>query len=139
VLNEAPRDRAADLVALILARHDAAGELTDRPLDVAKLECRTRPRRERRKPDHELIRALHRLDETERRIQRLDREIAGIEASQHRRARHLAAHSADAVELAAIDRVLGRRLDDQIARVVKDPPAYITKALGRRPREPCLE
>jgi hypothetical protein len=100
---------------------------------TAKLECRTRPRKQRRLPDHELTRAHHRLDETERRIQRLDSEIAGLEAGQHRRASHLAAHSADAVELAEIDRVLGHRLDDQIARVVTDPPGYIAKALGTRP------
>src|SRR5690606_1835760 len=129
VLNEAPRDRAADLAALVAARHEAARDVIDRRLDVAKLECRTRPWRERRQPDHDLVGAQHRLDEGERRIERFDHEIAGLEASQHRRASHLAAHAADAVELAEIDRVLDRRLHDQIVRIVNDPPAYITKSL----------
>jgi hypothetical protein len=134
VLNEAPRDRAADLAALVTARHSAARDVIDRRLEVAKLECRTRPWRERRQPDHELTQAQHRLDEGERRIERFDHEIASLQASQHRRASHLAAHAADAVELAEIDRVLDRRLHDQIVRIVNDPPTYITKTLRARPR-----
>ncbi len=133
VLNEAPRDRATDLAALATARHEAARNVIDRRLDVAKLECRIRPWRERRQPDHDLAHAHLRLDEGERRVERLDHEIAGLEASQHRRASHLAAHAADAVELAEIDRILDRRLHVQIARIVNDPPAYITKTLGTRP------
>lgn len=125
---------AADLAVLVTARHEAARDVIDRRLEVAKLDCRTRPWRERRQPDHDLMRAHHRLDEGERHLERLDHEIAGLETSQHRRASHLAAHSADAVELAAIDRVLDRRLHDQIARTVNDPPAYIAKTLGTRPR-----
>ena len=139
VLNEAPRDRAADLAALVTARHSAARDVIDRRLDVAKLECRTRPWRERRQPDHELVGARHRLDEGERRIERFDQEIAGLQASQHRRASHLAAHTADALELAEIDRVLDRRLHDQIVRIVNDPPTYITKTLGTRPRSGELD
>ena len=133
MLNEAPRDRATDLAALVTARHQVARDVIDQRLEVAKLECRTRPWRERRQPDHDLTRAQHRLDEGERRLERLDHEIAGLEASQHRRASHLAAHSVDVVELAEIDRVLDRRLHDQIVRIVNDPPTYITKTLGTRP------
>ena len=133
VLNEAPRDRATDLAALVTARHQVARDVIDQRLEVAKLECRTRPWRERRQPDHDLTRAQHRLDEGERRLERLDHEIAGLEAGQHRRASHLAAHSVDVVELAEIDRVLDRRLHDQIVRIVNDPPTYITKTLGTRP------
>ena len=116
MLNEAPRDRAADLAALVAARHEAARDVIDRRLDVAKLECRTRPWRERRQPDHEPMRAHHRLDEGERRIERFDHEIAGLEASQHRRASHLAPHSADAVELAEIDRWLAAELPPERRR-----------------------
>ena len=134
VLNEAPRDRATDLAALVTARHEAAHDVIDRRLEVVKLECRTRPWRERRQPDHDLTQAQHRLDETERCVERLDHEIAGLGASQHRRASHLVAHAVDAVQLAEIDRVLDRRLHDQIVRIVNDPPTYITKSLGTRPR-----
>lgn len=133
VLREAPPDRAADLAALVAARRDAAADVRARRSEVAELEGRTRPWRERRQPDHELTRAQHRLAEGEERVVLLDRQINGLEASQHRRASHLAAHEADQVELAEIDHVLDKRVRDQITRVVKDPPTYVTKTLGPRP------
>jgi conjugative relaxase-like TrwC/TraI family protein len=133
VLREAPPDRAADLAALVAARREAEAAVRARRSEVAELEGRTRPWRERRQPDHELTRAQHRLGESEQRLDGIVRQIGGLEESQHRRASFLAAHDADRVELAEVDHVLDKRLQTQIARVVKDPPSYIAKSLGPRP------
>ncbi len=133
VLREAPPDSADDLVALVEARRTAEATDRARRSEVAELEERTRPWRQRRQPDLELTRAQHRLNESEHRVAVVVREISGLEASEHRRASHLAAHHSDRVELAEIDHVLDHRLQTQISRVVKDPPSYITKTLGPRP------
>lgn len=133
VLREAPPDRAADLAALVEARRQAEAAVRDRRSEVAKLKERARPWRERRQPDHELTQAQHRLNESEQRVEGIVRHIGELEASEHRRASHLAAHHIDRVELDEIDHVLDNRLQTQITRVVKDPPTYITKTLGSRP------
>ena len=100
---------------------------------VAQLESRKRTRKERRQPDVTLLTQRHNLAHFEQQASRLDREIAGLHASQHRRASHLAAHGADRIELDAIGEVLDSRVRDQTNRAVADPPGYITKILGPRP------
>ena len=80
---------------------------------VAALECRKRPRRERRLPDVDLLTQRHNLAYFEHQAERLDREIAALHANQHRRASHLAAHRADRVELDAIGDVLDERVSDE--------------------------
>ena len=104
-------------------------------LSVAKLECRKRPRKERRLPDVDLLTGKHNLAHFEQQANRLDREIAALHTSQHRRASHLAAHGAHQVEIDEIGDVLCERVGRQTTRVVQDPPNYITKAIGPRPSE----
>jgi hypothetical protein len=134
VLDDAPPDRSADLAALSKSRREAERKLHEQRLSVAKLDTRKRPRRERRLPDVDLVNARHNLDYFEQQVLRLDREIAALHSSQHRRASHLAAHRAEQVELDAIDDVLQERVRQQTNRVVQDPPTYITKTLGPRPK-----
>lgn len=81
----------------------------------------------------ELIRATSRAENRQDRADRLDAEIASLEASQHRRRSHLAAHEVDAHQLKAIEAVIDGRTDKAIARSITDPPSYITKSIGRRP------
>ena len=57
ILDQAPPDRSRDLDALTKTRRAAVSELKQANFDVARLECRKRPLRERRKPDVELIHA----------------------------------------------------------------------------------
>jgi hypothetical protein len=68
-------------------------------------------------------------------VDRLDHEIAALHSSQHHRASYLAALGAERVELDAIDDVLQERLRQQTNRTVQDPPTYITKTLGPRPKD----
>ena len=133
ILDEAPPDRTADLAALVESRANVENQVRDQALEVARLEGRKRPRRERRKPDVELLTRQHNLANVEQQAERLDREITALHANQHRRDSHLAAHTADRIELDSIDRVLRDRLRQQTNRVVQDPPSYITKTLGPRP------
>ena len=133
ILDEAPPDRSADLAALIESRRKAEIQERESALAVAKLECRTRPRKERRLPDVDLMTAKHNVDRFELQADRLDREITALHANQHRRVSHLAANRAEQVELDAIGDVLRERLRQQTNRVVHDPPSYITKTLGKRP------
>ena len=100
-----------------------------------QLECRKRPRKQRRLPDVELVNAKRNLSYFELQADRLDHEIAALHASQHGRASHLVAYRAQHVELDAIGDVLDERLRQQTNRVVQDPPTYITKTLGPRPND----
>jgi hypothetical protein len=92
-----------------------------------------RPLRQRRRPDVELVTAQNRRTPIEVRAERLDGEISGLQASQHRRRSHVAAHHVDQTELDAIGDVLRERTHQQATRAVTDPPSYITKSLGPRP------
>jgi hypothetical protein len=69
VLNEAPRDRATDLAALVTARHEAARDVIDRRLDVAKLQ----------RPTH-----LHHQDTRHTPPQRRTRPAVGQGRHRHR-------------------------------------------------------
>jgi hypothetical protein len=111
----------------------AIDESAEANTEVGSLHGRKRPLRERRKPDTKLIRATSRAENRADRVDRLDAEIASLEASLHRRRSHLAAHEADAHQLKAIESVIDGRTQKAIARSVTDPPSYITKSLGRRP------
>ena len=133
VLDQAPPDRSADLVALTRSRREVESKVQETKRSVAQLESRKRPRRERRLPDVTLFTQRHNLAHFEQQASRLDREIACLHASQHRRASHLAAHGADRIELDAIGEVLDDRIRQTTNRAVADPPGYITKILGRRP------
>jgi hypothetical protein len=139
VLEEAPPDRSADLTALSKSRRETERKLHQQHRSVAELETRKRPRKERRLPDVDLINARRNLDNFEQQALRLDREIAALHSSQHRRASHLTAHRAEQVELDAIDDVLQERLRQQTNRTVQDPPTYITKTLGTRPKDRDLD
>lgn len=133
ILSAAGPDRERDLDALVASRAVAIDDLAEANADVGALQGRKRPLRERRKPDTELIRATSRADNQQDRIDRLDSEIASLEASRHRRRSHLAAHQADAHQLKAIEAILDGRTQKAIARSVTDPPSYIVKSLGHRP------
>jgi conjugative relaxase-like TrwC/TraI family protein len=133
ILDQAPPDRSADLAALAESRRKVETQMRETALSVAKLECRTRPRTERRLPDADLMTAKHNVGHIERQAERLDREIATLHASEHRRASHLTAHRAHQVELDSIGDELRERVRQQTNRVVNDPPSYITKTLGKRP------
>ena len=133
ILDQAPPDRSADLAALVESRRKVEIQVRERALSVAKLECRKRPRKERRLPDVDLMTQQHNLGHFEQQAERLDREIAALHANQHRRASHLAAHGAHQVELDSIGDELRERVRQQTNRVVQDPPSYITKTLGKRP------
>jgi hypothetical protein len=135
ILDQAPPDRSADLAALVEARREVETKLRELRLSIAKLECRKRPRKERRLPDVDLLTGKHNLAHFEQQADRLDREIAALHTSQHRRASHLAAHGVHKVEIDAIGDVLHERAGQQTTRVVQDPPSYITKAIGPRPSE----
>ena len=115
------------------SRRDVESKVDETKRSVAQLESRKRTRKERRQPDVTLLTQRHNLAHFEQQASRLDREIAGLHASQHRRASHLAAHGADRIELDAIGEVLDSRVRDQTNRAVADPPGYITKILGTRP------
>ena len=134
ILDEAPPDRSADLSSLVAARREVETKLQQQRRSVASIEVRKPPRRERRLHEFDLMTGRHNLAHFERQAERLDREIAALHASQHRRASHLTAHHADRVELEAIGHVLDERIGQQTNRAVADPPSYITRALGRRPR-----
>lgn len=133
VLGQAPADRSADIAALIESRRDIERKLRETKLSVATLECRKRPRRERRLPDVDLLTQRHNLAHFAGQAERLDREVAALHTSQHRRASHLAAHGADQIELEAIGDVLRERVRQNTNRAVADPPSYITRTLGARP------
>ena len=133
ILGAAGPNRQRDLDSLVASRAVAIDELAEASAEVGALRDRKRPLRARRKPDTELIRATSRAENQADRVDRLDAEIASLEASQHRRRSHLAAHEADAHQLKAIESVLDGRTQKAIARSVTDPPSYITKSLGRRP------
>jgi AAA domain/TrwC relaxase len=133
VLDQAPPDRSADLIALARSLREVESKVEETKRSVAQLESRRRPRKERRLPDVTLFTQRHNLAHFEQQASRLDREIAGLHASQHRRASHLAAHRADRIELDGIGDVLDKRVRDQTNRTVADPPSYITKVLGTRP------
>jgi conjugative relaxase-like TrwC/TraI family protein len=135
ILDQAPADRSADLAALVESRRKVEIQVRETALSVAKLECRKRPRKERRLPDVDLITQQHNLGHFEQQAERLDREVAALHASQHRRASHLVAHRAHQVELDSIGDELRERVRQQTNRVVHDPPNYITKTLGKRPVE----
>jgi hypothetical protein len=139
VLAEAPPDRSQDLAALVRTRSDTVSELKQARFDVARLECRRRPMRERRKPDVELIHATNQASQAQDRLDRLDNEITALQASQHRRRSHLAAHRGDALQLDAIDGVLAERVRTTVVRDVADPPHYITRVLGPRPADRGLD
>jgi hypothetical protein len=133
VLGAAGPNRQRDLDSLVASRAVAIDELADADAEVGALQGRKRPLRDRRKLDTELIRATSRAENQQDRVDRLDSEIANLEASQHRRRSHLAAHEADAHQLKAIEAVLDGRTQKAIAHRVTDPPSYITKSLGHRP------
>lgn len=135
LLAEAPADRTADLDALVESRREVDEQLLEQRELIAALQGRKRSRRERRLPDVDLMTAKHTLAHVERQATRLDREIAALHASQHRRASHLVAQRVEQIELDAIDDVLGERLRQQTNCAVQDPPSYITKALGPRPAD----
>jgi uncharacterized protein (UPF0335 family) len=109
ILTEAPPNRSGDLAALIESRRDIGQQVRDYSSRVETLETRKRPRKERKLPDVDLLTTRHNLHHFQERAERLDREITSLQANQHRRASHLAAHSADRVELHAIVRVLDDR------------------------------
>jgi conjugative relaxase-like TrwC/TraI family protein len=139
VLNQAPPDRSRDLDALIKTRRSAVSDLKQANLNVARLDCRKRPLRDRRKPDIELIHANNQASQAQDRLDRLNWEITDVQAGQHRRHSHLAAHRADALQLDAIDHVLTERIRTTVVRDVTDPPTYITRALGPRPTDRQLD
>ena len=133
MLDQAPPDSSADLAALTKSRQDVTANIEGTRDDIARLEGRKRPRKQRRFPDVDLQVRQHNLAAFEQQADRLDRAITGAHASQHRRASHLAAHHADRIAMNEIDRVLGERLREHTTRTVHDPPGYITKTLGPRP------
>lgn len=133
VLDDAPPDRSADLAALVESRRDIQSNLCDSRINVATLECRRRPLRDRRKPDVDLINACHNLGYFTRQADKLDAEIIRLETSQHRRHTHLAAHDAEQHKIDAIDSVLHERVRQNVLRAVAEPPSYITRPLGPRP------
>ena len=90
-------------------------ELAEANAEVGALRDRKRPHYERRRPDAELIRATSRAENRKDRVDRLDSESARLEASQHRRRSHLAAHEADALQLKAIEAVIDGRTQEAIA------------------------
>jgi AAA domain len=139
VLAQAPPDRSRDLDALVESRWVAATELKQANLNVARLECRRWPLRDRRKPDIELIHANNQASQAQDRLDRLDSETTHVQASEHRRRSHLAAHRTDALQLDAIDHVLAERIRTTVVRDVTDPPNYITRALGPRPTDRRLD
>jgi conjugative relaxase-like TrwC/TraI family protein len=139
VLDQAPQDRTADLRALGESRREVAVAIHDQAESVAALKRRRRPWRQRRQPDYDLTRAEVHLGYYERQAERLDREIATIHASQHRRASHLVAHRVDAAELDDLNKALAERLRQQTTRSVLNPPSYILKLLGPRPPDPTTD
>ena len=82
VLGEAPPDRSRDLDALRQARRDTLSDLRQADVDVARLECRKRPFRERRRPDVELIQATNTAQRLRDRVDQLDTEITRVETSR---------------------------------------------------------
>ena len=102
------------------SRAVAVDELAEANVEAGALQ---RPLRERCRPDTELIRATSRAENQQDRVDRLDSEIASLEASQHRRRSHLAAHEADAHQHKAIEAVTDGRTDKAIARSITDPPS----------------
>lgn len=133
VLDEAPPDRSADLAALAESRRDMQSKLCDSRINVATLECRRRPFRDRHKPDVDLLNARHNLGYFTRQADKLDAEIIRLETSQHRRHSHLAAHDTEQHKIDAIDSVLHERVRQNVLRAVAEPPSYITRPLGPRP------
>jgi hypothetical protein len=134
ILDEAPPDRSADLSSMVAARREVETHLQQQKRSVAALEARKPRRRERPSHDVSLAPGRHNLAYFERQAERLDREIAALHASQHRRTSHLTAHHADQVELKAIGDVLDERIRQGTNRAVAGPPSYVTRALGPRPR-----
>jgi hypothetical protein len=139
VLDQAPPDRAADLRALGESRREVALKIHEHEKSVAALQIRRRQWRQRRQPDYDLAAAETNLGHYQQQAERLDREIAALHASQHRRASHLAAHGADAAELDDINKAFAERLRQQTTRTVLDPPIYIVKLLGLRPHDPSTD
>jgi hypothetical protein len=79
------------------------------------------------------------LETSEQRAERIQREVAAVDASQHRRASHLTNHHADRLQLDQIDRQVDDRLRTQVNRVIKEPPNYIVKSLGPRPHSAATD
>jgi conjugative relaxase-like TrwC/TraI family protein len=134
VLDQAPPDRSADLRSLVATKQDVETKVQQQRRSVAAIEARKPPRRARRLHDFDLMTGRHNLAHFERQAERLDREIASLHASQHRRASHLIAHHAERVKLDAISHVLDERIRQNTNRAVADAPTYISRALARRPR-----
>jgi hypothetical protein len=133
ILDQPPPDRSGDLASLVAARRNVLANLQQHRQSVVAIEARKPPRRERRLHEYDPMTARLNLAHFECHAERLDREIATLHASQHRRASHLAAHDADRIELAVVGHVLDERIRQHTNRAVADPPSYITRALGRRP------
>jgi hypothetical protein len=134
ILDEAPPDRSADLSSMVAARRDVETQLQQQKRSVAALAASKPRRRERPSHNVSLTTGRHNLAYFERQAERLDREIAALHTSQHRRASHLTAHHADRVELDAISHVLDDRIRQHTNRAVAEPPSYVTRSLGQRPR-----
>ena len=139
VLDQAPPDRTGDLAALVESRRKLEIQVRETAHSVTALECRKRPRKERRLPDVELLTKRHNLGRFEQQADRIDTEITAIHASQHRRRSHLVAHQADQIEIDAIGDILSERGRQNIVRSVNEPPSYITKTLGGRPTNPTKD
>lgn len=133
VLDQAPPDRSGDLAALVESRRSLEDQLFAAGQEAAQLEGRRRPLLQRHKPDAELIAARNRVGHLEQRVGNLAAEIVRIEAGQHQRASHLAAHDVDRLTVDAIDGVLKERIRQNIVRSVAEPPNYILRTIGARP------
>jgi conjugative relaxase-like TrwC/TraI family protein len=134
ILDQVPPDRSADLSSLVATRGDVETQLQQQRRSVAAIEARKPRRGERHVHDFDLMTGRHNLAYFERQAERLNREITALHASQHRRASHLTTHHADQVELDAIVHILDERVGQHTNHTVAEPPTYITRALGRRPR-----
>jgi hypothetical protein len=133
VLDQAPPDRSPDLVVLVESRRSLEDQLAVARQEVAQLEGRRRPLLQRHKPDAELIAARNRVGHLENQAGNVAAEIVRLEASQHQRASHMAAHDVDQLTVDAIDGVLKERIRQNIVRSVAEPPNYILRTIGPRP------
>jgi hypothetical protein len=133
VLDQAPPDRSADLAALVESHRSLGDQLSVSREEVARIEGHRRPLLQRHKPDVEMIAARNRVGHLEQQADTVAAEIVRIEASQHQRASHLAAHDVDQLAVDAIDGVLKERIRQSIVRSVAEPPNYIVRTIGPRP------
>jgi hypothetical protein len=133
ILDEAPPDRSADLAALVESHRSLEEQLRAATQEAARIEDRRRPLLQRHKPDVELIAASNRVGHLEQQADTVESEIVRIEASQHQRASHLAAHDVDQLTVDAINGVLKERTRQNIVRSVAEPPNYILRTIGPRP------